>query len=468
MSYVYAETDPRRVPGRYFYTPFEGPAFLDAYHTSRGRAIEALRAHAAAPGGTSAPAVGLNDPQPPVPVPVPGQGPVETVALLRAILAGEAVPSPTRDAWRDILVRKLEVTRVLRAHYGPDGRAGGPDEAPLEAYALLATLLLGPMAQRAATPDSGHLSAALKAGDILAHAACAAQDPVPAAVARAAADALEAELALVARMQAAGIPAPSGTAAPFAWAAPASARGGSPSRVVLLAADTARARAYLDGALAAGLAPAEAIVVTLASAPPAGTSTAARPVTGLFDNTTPLPHALDRAGIPARHLDVDRLDAPAVLDVLAGLAPALVVIAPPAGVLLAPAFFAIPGLRYLHVHPGQVPGYRGSTPMYHQLLAEGRLVASALLLDAGIDTGGVLGERIFDAPGDRTSIDHVFDPWMRAATLVDVLAAYAAGRELVALPQAGPARTWFVIHPVLRHVALLAERTGTHLPATAS
>jgi methionyl-tRNA formyltransferase len=195
-------------------------------------------------------------------------------------------------------------------------------------------------------------------------------------------------------------------------------------------------------------------VVDLAGLAPAA---APRP-TPLFDNVTPLATALERARVPVTHLAVGSLDATEVLAAVESVAPAIVVVAPPAGVLLAPAFFAVEGVRYLHVHPGRLPEYRGSTPMYYALLAEGRLAASALFLDAGIDTGGVIAEREFDAPDDLATIDHAFDPWMRAVLLRDVLAATAAGVSLAAAPQrAQGARAFFVIHPVLRHAAMLGR-----------
>jgi methionyl-tRNA formyltransferase len=96
--------------------------------------------------------------------------------------------------------------------------------------------------------------------------------------------------------------------------------------------------------------------------------------------------------------------------------------------------------------------------MYYELLREGRLTATALLLDEGIDTGEVVAERGFEPPPDLATIDGAFDPWMRAVLLRDVLAARAEGRPLAGRRQPTDAgRAFHVIHPVLRHAALLAR-----------
>lgn len=461
--YRYAATDPRREPGRYFYAPFEGPAFLDAYRASRRDALAALAALA---GGDRPDAAGgwSSGPRPGAAIPAPGSGPVVTLELLRAV--DDPAVDPRRvDPWLGVIVRKLEVARVLRDAYGPDLRPTGHAEAHPDAYAHAARILA-----RRATRDGGSqlrlLSTLLKAGDLLAWLAAQPGPGLTPASAPAAAEALEAELALVAAVIGRGIPPAGGPPAPLRWAATAVGPGpgaveAAPGRlvpggrVVLLAADTARARAYLHLLAGAGLAPDAAVLVTPRS-PAAGPAPVRLP-TALFDNETPLVAALEAARVPTDQLAIERLEDPPVLEALRRLEPALVVVAGPPGALLAPAFFAPGAPACLHVHPGRLPAYRGSTPMYYELLQEGRLTASALLLDEGIDTGELVAERGFEPPADRSTIDGAFDPWMRAVLLRDVLVARAGGRPIAGRRQAeGDGRAHHVIHPVLRHAALLA------------
>jgi len=462
--YPYSEADPRFAPGLYMYPPFEGEELLAAHRRSRDAALAWLARRAARDASPV-----NRRPGPIEPVPLPGTASVRTVDLLAAL--GEAArdpgsSDPTAAAWVAVLARKVETARVLRAGYGPDLRPSDRDEAPLDAYAHLADLLArrcGP------APDAGLLSTLIKIDDVLDHVL--ATDPAGRGMlsptgARAARRAIEVELALVGDLaQRRGRLPGAGTSArearpPNDGATPGITGPGSrrrPTRLAglaMLAADTGRARAYVDLLLADGLTPERAVVLEV----PGASDVPARPhATPLFDNVTTLRTALVRADVPTQVVTADHLAAATILDAVAALDQSIVVVAGPAGGILGEAFFRLPGKRYLHVHPGRLPAYRGSTPMYYSLLAEGRLSATALFLDERLDAGLIVAERDFPPPVDRRSIDLEYDPWMRAVLLRDVLRRHAAGESLEGQPQSEVgARTYFVIHPVLRHIAVLA------------
>jgi len=122
--------------------------------------------------------------------------------------------------------------------------------------------------------------------------------------------------------------------------------------------------------------------------------------------------------------------------------------------ILHPAAFEIDA-RFLHVHGGYIPDYRGSTTFYYSILAEGLMGASAIWMDPGIDTGPVLLRRRFPVP-DGTNIDYISDPLIRATTLVEVLDHRAVSGLW---PKAEPVpidagETFHKVHPVLKHLAL--------------
>jgi methionyl-tRNA formyltransferase len=225
--------------------------------------------------------------------------------------------------------------------------------------------------------------------------------------------------------------------------------------VVLFAAESGRSRAYLDLMLAAGIRPASALFVEI-EAPTHAPAQFFH--TDLFDNETPLPHALERADISFTRLRVERLTDPAVTETLGRFREELVVFSGPAGGILRKPFFAL-RKRFLHVHPGRLPDYRGSTPMYYSLLREGALTASAIFLEAELDSGGLILEREYAPPTDRRRIDLEFDPWMRADTMVAVLEDYATRGVLRGRTQPRDrGETFYIIHPLLKHLALLGPR----------
>lgn len=125
-----------------------------------------------------------------------------------------------------------------------------------------------------------------------------------------------------------------------------------------------------------------------------------------------------------------------------------------AGVLLGKSVLAS-GKRFLHVHGGYLPRFRGSTAFYYSLLQDGTIGASALWLDEGIDSGPIVARRRF-VPAHGVNIDYIQDPIARACVLVDVLTHLVDfGRyPEVALAGEQDAVTYNVIHPVLKHVAL--------------
>lgn len=60
----------------------------------------------------------------------------------------------------------------------------------------------------------------------------------------------------------------------------------------------------------------------------------------------------------------------------------------------------------VNLHGGRLPQYRGSSPMNWALInGEQEITISAILLDAGVDTGDVIGERTFPVGADDTIAD---------------------------------------------------------------
>lgn len=114
------------------------------------------------------------------------------------------------------------------------------------------------------------------------------------------------------------------------------------------------------------------------------------------------------------------------------------------------------GMSFLHVHGGYAPAYRGSTAFYYSILRERRFGATALWLNEGIDTGPIILRKSFPLPSG-IDIDCVYDPATRAELLTEVLETKLSSGEFPKASLANePGETYFVIHPVLKHLALRA------------
>lgn len=123
------------------------------------------------------------------------------------------------------------------------------------------------------------------------------------------------------------------------------------------------------------------------------------------------------------------------------------------------------GPRWLHVHPGLLPHYRGSTCIHWSLLREGKVGASAFELAPGLDTGDLLVAREATLPAGTTAedLDHAFDARLRSELLVEAVRGLRDG-TLQPRPQPPGGHSYTIIHPALKH---LAVRRALAVAATA-
>lgn len=118
------------------------------------------------------------------------------------------------------------------------------------------------------------------------------------------------------------------------------------------------------------------------------------------------------------------------------------------------------GKKFLHVHGGYLPKYKGSTTNYFSLLSDGEMGASAIFLTEDIDSGPILFRKIFPAPPDREKIDHIYDSAARAKVLIEVLRGYKTSGTFDIVTENSGGDTYYVIHPVLKHIAILGKSCG--------
>ncbi len=242
--------------------------------------------------------------------------------------------------------------------------------------------------------------------------------------------------------------------------------------VALIAADTTRSRAYLQSLIRHQLLPNFVLLLEheAANVLPGQikANEAVNPPVVIVDNeddwsesnfapTLPIRDLLDIHAIPyavAPNMDINDS---AVIDEIARRGEAVFIYSGFGGVLLRKDLLSC-GKKFLHVHGGYLPDYKGSTTNYFSLLVEKKMGASSMFLSEEIDSGPVLIRREFSVPPDKLEIDHRYDSAARAKVLVDTLVRYIrSGQWEFELPNNLGGETYYIIHPVLKHIAILAK-----------
>ncbi|NGX28911.1 MAG: Methionyl-tRNA formyltransferase [Candidatus Anoxychlamydiales bacterium] len=112
---------------------------------------------------------------------------------------------------------------------------------------------------------------------------------------------------------------------------------------------------------------------------------------------------------------------------------------------------------FLHAHPGLLPQYKGSTTIYYSLLKENICGVTVFSLDNRIDSGPILNRKKFPPPKKNDNLN-LYDNIIRAELLVQVLKEINHNSFLSLKKQLDDkeGETYYIIHPILKHLAILA------------
>lgn len=234
---------------------------------------------------------------------------------------------------------------------------------------------------------------------------------------------------------------------------------------VFLAAHGARSRAYAQALAAAGLAPEHTFL--FGPKPPADRTWPRWPANvpapaGLFvpNLDEPVETTAQKAGWQLTELQETSVNAEGVRERLRSVKPRVVIYSGLGGELVRAEVLAASG-AFLHVHSGWLPDKRGSTTLYYSLLEDEQIGVTALLLDPAIDTGPFLARKRFAFPPPGVDVDHLYDGAVRANVVTEVARHLATHGELPPpTNQVAHHTPYYIIHPVLKHLALLRPREG--------
>ena len=111
------------------------------------------------------------------------------------------------------------------------------------------------------------------------------------------------------------------------------------------------------------------------------------------------------------------------------------------------------GKRFIHVHPGWLPKYRGSTTIYYSMLFESKVGCSVILFDEGIDEGPVLFKKEYEIFEKGIDFDYLLDPLVRAKTLIEFFKTKKI--NFIKQEDDKEASTFYIIHPMLKHISII-------------
>lgn len=435
-QYPYASGDLLENRNTYFYTPFGGQNFLRAWRDQRAAVLTARDTSQDTPDAT--------DDSTPV---------AQVLRRLKATM--RASPLPAADCVTlDRILQRFEVSKRLHDDYTAAWKPVDPTRYHgLERYLLLAEVL----AQAATSgTDLRYLNGLLKCGDTLTSdntvSMLGRSDNVRLRAL------LEQERSLVDQIAARSSVPREQVIPPLPLEplpVPATLHG-----IGLVAAPTARSQAYIQALAANGLYPEFVLILGDERSPGVPTATSAPqrwrgiPLVDLNESVTA---TCCRAGIRTRKVAASSINDATTLKVLRELQPHTLIYSGAGGQIVSSEALGL-GARFLHMHAGHIPDYRGSTTIYYALLNGKPPAVTAIFLDARIDTGSILTRRSYPAPDRSIDIDRVYDASIRADTLARLMRDYAAaGSFAPPSPQRkDEGATYFVIHPVLKHLAILS------------
>lgn len=227
---------------------------------------------------------------------------------------------------------------------------------------------------------------------------------------------------------------------------------------VALLAPTLRSKVYIQNMVKRKIFP--SLVIILPGAEPLLNGTSEYVVTFdalsdpvFFSPNLSLLEILTKSSIPIIISETSDVNSEAFIRLLNGVTQTVVIYSGMPGVILKEPILNC-GKKYLHVHGGYVPEYKGSTAFYYSMFEDGTLGVSAIWLESKLDSGLVLMKKAF-VPQRNYDIDHIFEPMARASLLIDILrkrvmdGVYPEGERSTSDVDA-----YYVIHPLLKHITL--------------
>lgn len=178
----------------------------------------------------------------------------------------------------------------------------------------------------------------------------------------------------------------------------------------------------------------------------------------MFDKDEPILKTVTKNEIPYELIETTDINSDIMFNCIKRLKEKYLIYSGYSGYIIEASLLNI-GKKFIHIHAGMLPQYRGSTTAYYSMLKEKRIGATAIFMSPGIDEGDMITQKAYPVPIDCKDIDYEFEPYVRAKVLVKAIDAYVKNKRFdVKRQNSDDAETYFIIHPVLKHIAIMNER----------
>jgi len=230
--------------------------------------------------------------------------------------------------------------------------------------------------------------------------------------------------------------------------------------ILFLAANTPRSQAYAQAFAAHGIALDQVILFDRPGAAQPGKAELAAPpniatAAPLPDPRIPLIQSLNGLAKQVHRIEAESVNDRAVLTAVQAADAGLVIYSGYGGQLVSRELLSL-GPPFLHAHSGWLPDYRGSTTVYYSLLAGDGCGVSVIGMAPAIDQGPIMARRTYPAPPVGVDIDYFYDSAIRADLMADVVAQWQKDGPLDPIPVSEGGADFYVVHPLLKHLALLS------------
>jgi hypothetical protein len=114
--------------------------------------------------------------------------------------------------------------------------------------------------------------------------------------------------------------------------------------------------------------------------------------------------------------------------------------------------FLLKKLKIIHIHPGKLPEFKGSTTLYYSKLANKETICTCFRMKSSIDTGEILFKKKFKNSNITEKFFDRYDDYIRGITLVNFFKIKRIKR--IKKTNKKKLSNYYIIHPLLRKLAL--------------